>query len=166
MTEPPSSPPPAPQAPIAARTTTAALYESPRKALEAVRDDYLYWTGRVTDTSLQLSFAVIAANWAVFGSIDTILGNFWAKLSLALVIVGLGASLIAASVMGGLHARRVEYAESDAGRWQQEFENTSGKRDPWPFTSTIESVGYWQRAAKTWLPVAAGLSFFVALLWR
>lgn len=159
-------PPRQPQSPIATKSTTAALYGTPRDALDAVRTDYLYWTGRVTDTSLQLSFAVIAANWAVFGSIDAVLGNVWAKLSIALVVCSLGVSLVAAHVLGVLHSRRIDYAESDPDRWKREFDTTAGVRDPWPFTGAIESFGFWQRTAKTWLPVAAALLFLIALLSR
>src|SRR5687768_2629279 len=97
------SPPVIPHAPLAATAPTAVLYASHSDALRAVRDDYLYWTGKLTDTSLQLSFAVIAANWATFGNIDQILGSWWAKFSLALVISSLGISVVGAKWMGELH---------------------------------------------------------------
>src|SRR5947209_1299855 len=64
----------APSAPVNA-VVSGALYQSPGEALKAVREDYLYWTEKLTDTSLQLSYAVIAANWAVFGSVDKLLSN-------------------------------------------------------------------------------------------
>jgi hypothetical protein len=166
MSTPPLTTPPVPNAPLAAKTSTTALYASPQEALKAVREDYLYWTGRVTETSVQLSLAVIGANWAVFGSIDAILTNFWARLSMMLVVVGLGVSLLAASWMGTLHGHRIDYAESDTERWKREFDETMGKRDPWPFTAAIEVIGAWQRLVKTWLPISAGIAFLIALLQR
>jgi len=52
--------PRAPNAPLANVVTSGALYQSANEALKAVQDDYLYWTEKLTDTSLQLSYAVIA----------------------------------------------------------------------------------------------------------
>jgi hypothetical protein len=152
-------------APLADTSANGVLYGSPNKALEAVREDYLYWSGRLTDTSLQLSYAVIAANWAVFGSVDGILKSFWSKLSVALVIVGLGLSLAGAKWMSELHRKRIDYA-ANAPRWAGEFRDNTGKRSAWPFTSQIETLGRIFREAKTWLSLAAGLSFLVALLAR
>lgn len=142
------------------------LFQSPNDALKAVRDDYLYWTGRLTDTSLQLSFAVIAANWAVFGTVDHILIRFWSKLSVALVIIGLGLSVAGAKWMGELHRRRVDYAASNPERWGDEFKTTLDTRDPWPFTDGIEFSGRVTRELKTWLPLLAGISFLIALVTR
>lgn len=63
----------------------SGLYTTSSDAPKAVRDDYHYWTGKLTDSSFQLSLAVIAANWPVFSSASGILCNWWAKLSIALV---------------------------------------------------------------------------------
>jgi hypothetical protein len=81
---------------VATISTTDSLYKSAHEALKVVHDDYLYWTGKLTDTSLQLGYAIIAANWAVFGSVDKILKNPWSKLSVALVIIGLDLSVAGA----------------------------------------------------------------------
>jgi len=51
------------------RARQARLYASASDGLKQVRDDFLYWTGRLTDSSFQLSFALIAGNWAAFGSL-------------------------------------------------------------------------------------------------
>ncbi len=155
-----STPPPSARISVA---STEALYQSPHDALKAVREDYLYWTGKLTETGLQLSFAVLAANWAVFGSVDAILKNLWSKLSVSLVVIGLGLGVAGAKWMGELHRKRIDYAESDPSRWKKEFDETTGKRDPWPFTAGIESLGSWTREAKTWLPLLAGVFFLIAI---
>jgi hypothetical protein len=67
--------------PVEALQRTEALYETPAAGARALVDAYQYWTGKLTDTSLQMSYAVIAANWAAFGSIDLILKNWWSKAS-------------------------------------------------------------------------------------
>ncbi len=149
-----------------AAVTADGLYKDAHEALQAVRLDYQYWTGKLTDTSLQLSFALIGANWACFGSVDGILAVFWAKVSVALVIVGLVVSVAGARLMGELHCRRIDYAEENLGRWNLEFIETMGKRDPWPFTRAIEWWGRSLRFARTWLPLAAGAAFVLAVVVR
>ena len=145
-------------------TTTGALYQSGNDALKAVRDDYLYWTGKLTDTSVQLSYAVVGANWAVFGTVDKILKNQWSQWSIGLVILGLLVNVAGAKWMGELHRRRIEYAEKDAERWEREFNETKGKIDPWPFSDGIESLGRLMREVRTWLPLVGGVLFLIALL--
>lgn len=140
-----------------------ALYSDSQDALKAVRDDYLYWTGKLTETSVQLSYAVLGANWAVFGSVDKILTSFWCKASVLLVILSLALSSLGAKMMGEWHRKRIDYAETDPTRWSTEFGDTAGKRDPWPFTTAIESAGKVLRFGKAWLPLVAGACFLVAL---
>jgi hypothetical protein len=158
--------PVAPSEPLVSVVTSDSLYESPGEALKAVREDYLYWTEKLTDTSLQLSFAVIAANWAVFGSVDKLLSNFWSRLSLGLVISALLLTVFSAKWMGELHRRQVDHAESDLAQWDAEFKANAGKRVPWPFTIAIERLGRVMREMKAWLPLLAGMAFLIALLYR
>jgi len=155
-----------PNEPVASLSTTGGLYATPNEALKAVREDFLYWTGRLTETSLQLSYALIAANWAVFGSVEKLLNNLWAKLSIILVVIGLGLSVAGAKWMSELHRERIDYAETNESRWCREYERSRGERLPWPFTRKIEVGAQFLRGAKTWLPLAAGVSFFIALLSR
>jgi hypothetical protein len=148
------------------RSPGSAPYASPGEGIRAVRDEFLYWSARVTETSFHLSLAVIAANWAVFGSLQRILANPWSKLSLALVIIGLASSLAGAKWMSELHLHRFDYASSDPGRWNREARDALGRRDPWPFTPAIERLGRILRESKTWLPLLAGLAFLLALFAR
>ena len=142
----------------------SVLYAQGPEALKAVRDDYLYWTGKLTETSVQLSYAVLGANWAVFGSVDGILAHFWSKVSVFLIVLSLALSVLGAKVMGEKHLERINYAEADTERWNAEFTATASKQDPWPFTPAIESLGRWMRRGKTWLPLTAGAAFLLALL--
>ncbi len=95
-----------------------------------------------------------------------ILTNFWAKLSVLLVVLALGFAVLGSKLIGEQHRDRINYAEADAARWSREFAATAGKRDPWPFTSGIERLASYLRDAKTWLPLSAGVSFVIALFAR
>jgi hypothetical protein len=118
----------------------------------------------LTDTSFQLSLALIAANWAVFGSVRDLLKNSWAKASILLVILSLTLNLLGAKWMGELHRRQIDYAAEDPTRWEQECAAASARRAPWPFTTKIEHTGRVLREVRTWLPFGAGVAFAVAVI--
>jgi hypothetical protein len=141
----------------------AALYASSSDGLKAVKEDFLYWTGKLTDSSFELSLGLIAANWAAFGSVQKILSNIWAKSSLAIVIATLVLGLVGAKIMSELHRRRINYAGQDRSRWEKECAAALGRIDPWPFTKGIDVLGRCLREIKTWLPLLAGAFFLVAL---
>ena len=139
------------------------LYETPRDALKSVRDDFSYWTGKITKTSYGLSIAIIGANWAVFGSANKLLINVWAELSIAAVIATLGISLIGYWYLGGQLRKRIAYAEEDAVRWSDEFTHNSGQATDWPITERIVRLAAIFRFVRTFLPVIGGVLFFVAV---
>lgn len=151
--------------PVPPDTAGELLYETPASAVRAIHEGYLYWTGRLTESSFALSLAVIGANWAVFGSVDRIRSNVWSEISLSIVVFSLVVSLFGNWKMGGMLRRRIDYAEQDPGRWHKEFTETFGKRTPWPFTAAIDRWAVGLRTAKTWLPIIGGGFFLLALFW-
>lgn len=50
-------------------------YANSEEALKDVQDTYIDWTRKLSETSFQLSLAIIGANWAAFGTVDKILSN-------------------------------------------------------------------------------------------
>jgi hypothetical protein len=139
------------------------IYADPSAALAEVREYYKGWTTQLTQKSFELSMAIIGANWAVFGGLNQILRNGWAKWSIAVVVIGLLLTLLATWSMSELLRKRIGYAEDEPSRWQVEFNSTRGKKDPWPFTDGIEQMGLWLRCTKTFVPIVGGLLFFLAL---
>ena len=140
------------------------LYSSPQDAVKSLKDDYFYWTGKVTESSFALSLAVIGANWAVFGSVDKLLNNLWAELSVAAVILTLVISLLGNAWLGRLLRQRIAYAERNPKRWQAEFDKNAGKSIPWPSTLDIDNWAGRFRFAKIWLPAIGGAFFLMALV--
>lgn len=160
-------PPPIPSQPAssqAAVTDEDLRFSSPGDATKSLIEDFNYWSGKLTDSSFALSLALIGANWAVFGSVTSLLENLWAKLSILFVILSLALSLIGSWYMAELHRRRFEYAEADVPRWRREFNDTMGKINPWPFTSGIENAGSLLRWFRMLLPLVAGAFFLIGLL--
>lgn len=137
------------------------LYKNPAEALKKVSSEFEYWSGKLTETSLQMSYALIAANWIVFGSLNGILASTWAKVSLLMVIVGLAVNVIGAWRLSESLRNRVGYGEADSERWAAEFKKAMGKRVPWPFTESIESTGKWMRRIKAISVLVAGLLLII-----
>ena len=139
-------------------------YADATEALRSVATWYGNWSKSLADRSVELSYALVAANWAVFGSVDGIVDRNGAKFSIALVIVFLLVNLALSKCLTEMTRRRYEYAEQDAARWQREFEETRGTPTPWPSTRAIDGMARALREARTWLPVLAGLSFLGAIV--
>jgi hypothetical protein len=135
------------------------LYKDPQAALQPILDGYSYWTGKLTESSFALSVAVIGASWAAFGSVDKVLTNIWAEVSIAAVILSLAVSLFGHWYLGGQLRKRIEYAEEDAARWQKEFSENTGKSTPWPSTQAIDNWAKLFRFGKMFLPVLGGRAF-------
>src|ERR1700682_3212706 len=96
------------------------LYKSPGEALKKVSSEFEHWSGKLTESSLQMCYALIGANWAVFGSLQGILKNRWPKLSLLMVIIALATNIIGAWLLSESLRKRVEYGEANSGRWKKE----------------------------------------------
>jgi len=139
------------------------LYNTPQAALQSILEGYSYWTGKLTESSFALSLAVIGANWTAFGSVDKVLNNIWAEVSIAAVILSLAISLIGHWYLGGQLRKRIAYAEQDAARWEKEFNDNAGKSTPWPSTQMIDDWAKVLRFAKMFLPVLGGACFLIAL---
>lgn len=135
---------------------SAGLYASPEDALKKVDSEFEYWTGRLTDTSLQMCYALIGANWVIFGSVDGILKNIWAKSSLVLVLLALASSVIGAWVLSESLRKRIAYAQSNVERWKKEFEYSTGQDDAWPFTESMQNIGFYTRWMKAGFTLASG----------
>ena len=143
-----------PSDPIA---SSGGVHETPQKALAKVGSEFEYWSGKLTDTSLQMCYALIGANWVVFGSVGHILENNYSKLSLLSVLVTLGSNVIGSWFLSESLKSRFEWAESHPEDWEKQFELAAGKRDPFPFTNQHEWVGLIVRQVKGLFPLVGGM---------
>jgi hypothetical protein len=142
----------------------AGLYANSGEASKKVSTVFEYWSTKLTETSLQMCYALIGANWLAFGSVNGILVNIWAKLSIMLVVLALSSNIVGAWLLSESVRRRMEYAEADIPRWEREFSETASKADPWPFTERIESIGKWMRWIKASFALAAGILFLIGVI--
>lgn len=140
------------------------VHESPISGLRDVCSAYNDWSKGLTESSLQMCFALVAANWLVFGSVAGIRQHGWAMASLFLVLAALAFNLLGAYSMAEWFRMRVEYAEEDSARWRLEFEKYSSLRHPWPYTQGIECAVKVLRFLKMILPLASGVCLIVAAL--
>jgi hypothetical protein len=144
--------------------TAAGLYESPQEALQKVTSEFEYWTGKLTETSLQMCYALIGANWVIFGSVNGILGSRWAKASIVLVLLALASNVIGAWLLSAMLRSRISYGEGHTKEWADEFKDAVGKDVPWPFTDAIETTGAWMRRIKAAFTLISGLCLIAGAL--
>lgn len=138
-------------------------HDSPEDALRAVGEWSSFWNQKLSDWSVQLSYALVAANWAVFGNKNALLASPWAQISLGLVIMFFVTNLLLTRIIGELLVRRYAYGETDQNRWRQEYDRSSAM-EAWPSTPTINRTARVLREARTWLPLTSGLMFLLAVL--
>lgn len=141
----------------------APPYKSANEGLTEVRQEYLYWTGKLTEQSWQLSIALIGANWVVLGSSQRVFDSCWSQLSIFCAVLNLGIGLVVAWHMGDLHRVRFEYGEKNAVEWERLFREYTVEPSSWPFTEKINSWGKWSRGTRTWLPIAGGVLLVIAV---
>lgn len=142
------------------------LYESPEEALKKLAGEFEYWTGKFTDTTLQMCYALIGANWVIFGSLAGVLKHPWSLASLILVMLALASNVIGAWLLSESLRGRIRYAESDNQRWQQEFRNVAPFDDFWPFNRMIQISGQYMRWIKGGLTLASGICLIAGALWK
>ena len=130
------------------------------EALKKLGQDFNDWSSILTTHSVQASYAIIAANWAVHSDANAILVNCYSKWSL---VIFLGLNLLCTQLMIRMHYRQYIYAEKDSERWQKEFKETRGKRTYWPYTKNIEHLGVFMRWLKVWAPVISAFLFIISL---
>ena len=152
--------------PIKPSDDPKGLYASSDEALKKVQETYDYWTGKLNDITMQIGFALIGANWAVFGSVNGILGHMLAKLSIVCIVAAMLANVIAAFALGQMTETRVSYAESDLNRWKNEYQISTGKTVAWPFTDGINNTGSRMRWARLVLISFSGLFFIIGAVWK
>jgi hypothetical protein len=140
------------------------LYASPDDALKSVMGDYHYWSGKLTETSLQMCYGLIGANWLVFGSVQGILHSRWAELSLLMVLLALSTSVVGAWMLSEWLRARVRYGESHGKEWAKQFEESAGKPVPWPFTDRIQNTAKNMRWIKAIFTLAGGACLIVGAI--
>jgi len=138
----------------------AREFSSAGEALKKLGQDFNDWSSILTSHSVQLAYAIIAANWAIHGSTQSLLDNWLAKLSMAVILFYLGANLLTTRCMVGMHYNQYLYADKNPDRWQKEFEEN--KRF-WPYTERIEYLGVGMRFFKVWLPIIAAVLLIFSL---
>ena len=135
-------------------------------ALKDVQKAFNDWSSILTSHSIQIAFAIIAANWAVHGRADAILENSWSRWSMGIAICFLGINLLSTNCMAWLLYKRSIYAEADWNRWEKEYEadlKDTSKNMYWPYDKSIQIFGEILRELKCWMPFSSALLFVISL---
>ena len=138
-------------------------FSSAGDAVKELFEGFNEWSVTVSSYGIHMAYAVIAANWAVYGNAQAIIGNLWAKSSIAIVISFLGLNLFCTWLMTSLYAKRCAYADEDKTRWSSEFEREKTSSSAWPYTKFIDRLGKFMRLLKVWAPIIGGIVFIIGL---
>ncbi len=126
-------------------------------------EGYNAWTSGLAKHALQVGFALIGANWALYGTQAGILSNGWATSSLFVAIGYLVLQLVLMQLMCILHKRRHDYAEHDRDRWANEYDAAANKKSDWPFTKGIIRLGKLMTWLNVCVPVLSGALLFASV---
>jgi hypothetical protein len=140
------------------------FYKTPTDAYQRVGNEFDYWTGKLTDTSLQMCYALIGANWVVFGSVGNILKSNWSKFSLLAVMLTLAINLSGSWRSSSLHLEIINRADKDRAQWAKDFEAAKDSDPHWPFTQSMEKLGVWMRRAKGALPLIGAILWLIGAI--
>ena len=133
-------------------------FNDAQEAYDDLNSSYNAWGEILTNRSIEASYAIIAANWAVHGGVNEIINNGCAKWSMIVVFVFLGLNLLGTRIMVGKLYNRAEYAEKDTKRWEDEHQACRSNPKYFPYTKFIDRFGVEMRGLKTSFPIlAAGL---------
>jgi hypothetical protein len=151
----------------AAGKDSTGIYESSTDVLKQVNEAFDYWSGQITATSLQMCYALIGANWVIFGSVGNILHSRYAIVSLLLVLLALTFNLVSAYALAEYMRSRFGYAVSDRKRWEAEFQHEKIESTTWPYSKWTEGASIATRMFKVILPLASGICLVIgAVIYR
>jgi len=144
------------------------FWEDSKKAAKGVEAALGRWSARLTEDSFTLSVAVIGANWALCGNAEVFSRNLASKISVLLIFFMLALHLFGSWIVCELFRRQMRLAEKDVEAWEKSFHATqcADQSMPWPFTKTSRFFIIWLRRVKAILPLAAGVAFIFAFVFR
>jgi hypothetical protein len=146
---------------------STGIYESSTDVLKQINEAFDYWSGQITATSLQMCYALIGANWVIFGSVGNILHSRYAIVSLLLVLLALTFNMVSAYALAEYMRSRFGYAVSDRKRWEAEFQHEKIESTTWPYSKWTEGASIATRMIKVILPLASGICLIVgAVIYR
>ncbi|WP_309387505.1 hypothetical protein [Cerasicoccus frondis] len=124
---------------------------------------YNSWSLKLTEVCMHASYAIIGALYAAFGSTGKLLESFCAVMSLFLVLIVLASNVLIRKWIVSQLFDRIEYAEDDGTRWDDEYSSYTTSGGPWPYTRKIELCGKILRCISTWGVVSSAIFLSVAL---
>jgi hypothetical protein len=146
---------------------STGIYESSTDVLKQINDAFDYWSGQITATSLQMCYALIGANWVIFGSVGNILQSRYAIVSLLLVLLALTFNMVSAYALAEYMRSRFGYAVSNRKRWEAEFQHEKIESTTWPYSKWTEGASIATRMIKVILPLASGICLIIgAVVYR
>lgn len=142
-------------------------YDTSKDALKELGAAFDYWSGQITSTSLQMCYALVGANWVIFGSMGNIMRNGYAVTSLLLVMLAVTFNMLSAYVLVEYVRKKFDYGVYHPEQWEADFQKENKKPTTWPYDKWMETTAIGMRIIKVVLPLASGVCLIVgAIIYR
>ena len=140
------------------------ITEEAKRGKERLVENTNRWNTSLETLSVQLAYAIIAANWAVNASSNSILANFFAKYSIGTAVLFLAINVVFLGINTEIMWHRTNKADRDRKWWSSQARlklldsNTS-----FPFESVSGHLSTSLRWLRLLLPAVSGLLFALSL---
>ena len=133
---------------------------TPEKGKKDLTEAFNAWTAGLAIYSVQATYAIIAANWAVHSR--QFLSNRYAMWSIGVCVGFIMVNILLVWVITEFHGYRMNKAYSDKSWWLKEYNKRALTK--WPYSRKIEYTSFVLRIIKGLAPIAAGILFILSLL--
>jgi len=130
-----------------------------KNVLKKSQDDY---SGQHGKYSIEATYAIIAANWAVYR--ETFFDNPFALLSVALCVCLISINIFVLWKVGGMFRER--YKEFEKSSIDELKDREEEFKDIFPFSKGIKSLSDRLALLKMIIPLMAGGSFVLGIIFR
>ena len=134
----------------------ANVYATPADGVKELVEHFHAWTSGLSGYSMQATFALIGANWALHESADAVATDANARLSLVIAVAYLAVRLVLYGLMVWFTWYQLAYAERDKNSWAREFKESLQEKGCWPYLPAIHWVGHILHVLNVVGPTLAG----------
>lgn len=146
--------------------STSRRFKNAGEAAKEVHTAYNDWTSSLGKHGLQLTFALMAANWAFHGTTKSILDDWLSTASMLIALVYLTTFLALTYWLVLEHRKCHERTDADKIVWANEFQKSASGKSSWPYTKTCETLGDTLHFLHFAAPVSCGALLVMSVFWN
>jgi hypothetical protein len=146
--------------------STSRRFKNAGEAAKEVHTAYNDWTSSLGKHGLQLTFALMAANWALHGTTKSILDDWLSTASMLIALAYLTAFLSLTYWLVHEHRKCHDRTDADKVSWAKEFQESASSKSSWPYTKRCETLGDTLHFLHFAAPVSCGALLVMSVFWN